>query len=139
MSPTLILWPLVIHALVTALLYIPMSRTRVRGVVDGKVKSSVYRLLRDEPEESLKFTNAIRNQNETGVLFYAACLVAYVTDGTSFLTVGLAWLFVVVKTSHVAIHVTSNRLRYRRPVFMIAYLSLVLLWVVNGLHLAGLV
>jgi len=139
MSPTLILWPLVIHALVTALLYIPMSRTRVRGVVDGKVKSSVYRLLRDEPEESLKFTNAIRNQNETGVLFYAACLVAYVTDGTSFLTVGLAWLFVVVKTIHVAIHVTSNRLRYRRPVFMIAYLSLVLLWVVNGLHLAGLV
>lgn len=139
MSPTLLLWPLVIHALVTTMLYIPMSRQRVRGVVDGQVKSSVYRLLRDEPEESLRFSNAIRNQNETGVLFYSACLVAYITDGTSFLTVGLAWLFVIVKPIHVSIHVTVNRLRYRRPVFMVAYSSLVLLWIVNGLHLAGLV
>ncbi|MEM7461436.1 MAG: MAPEG family protein [Pseudomonadota bacterium] len=139
MSPTWLLWPMVIHALVTASIYFPMSRTRIRGVVDGKVKTSVYRLLRDEPEESLKFSNAIRNQNETGVLFYAACLVAYVTDGTSFLTVGLAWLFVIVKTIHVFIHTTNNKLRYRRPVFMVAYASLVLLWIFNGLHLAGLI
>ncbi|MGI9399984.1 MAG: MAPEG family protein [Rhizobiaceae bacterium] len=139
MSPTMLLWPMVIHALITLTLYVPMSRNRVRGVIDGKVKSSVYRLLQDEPGESLKFSNAIRNQNETGILFYAACLLAYITAGTSFLTVGLAWFFVIAKAIHVSIHITSNRLRYRRPVFMLAYLSLVLLWVVNGLHLAGLV
>jgi hypothetical protein len=139
MSPTLLLWPVVIHALITTMLYIPMSRVRTRTVADGKVKASVYKLLRDEPEESLKFTNAIRNQNESGVLFYAACLTAYVTDGASFITAALAWFFVILKTIHVFIHIGTNQLRYRGPVFMVAFLSLVLFWIVNGLHLAGLV
>ena len=34
MSPTLLLWPMVIHALVTTLLYIPMNRARRRAVAE---------------------------------------------------------------------------------------------------------
>lgn len=139
MNPTLLLWPMVIHALVTLALYLPMGRVRVKSVTQGGVKASVYKLNIEEPEESLRYSNAIRNQNEIGVLFYAACLTAYVTDGASFATALLAWAFVIFKCVHVWIHVTTNRLRHRRPVFSLAYLMVMLLWIANGAHLAGII
>ena len=138
MNPTLLLWPAVIHAIVTLLLYIPMSRSRVASVKRGEVKASVFKLNIEEPEESLRFSNAIRNQNEIGVVFYAAVLTAYVVDAASFLTAAVAWIFVIAKCAHVWIHVTSNRLRFRRPVFSVAYLAVGLLWIAVAARLAGI-
>ena len=138
MNPYLLLWPMVIHALVTLYLYVPMSRARIRSVKQGGAKGSVYKLNVNEPEESLQFTNAIRNQNEIGLLFYAVCLTLYVANGASYIAALLAWAFVIVKCLHVYVHVTSNRLRLRRPLFMIAYFIVILLWLVLAFHLAGL-
>jgi hypothetical protein len=135
MNPNLLLIPVALHAFVTMVLFLPMSRARVRSVIDGKVRASVYKYNKEEPEESLKFSNAIRNQNETGVLFYAACLTAFVSGGASWLTVGLAFAFFVAKTAHVLIHTTVNQLRYRRPMFSVAILLLVILWAVVLVHL----
>ena len=139
MNPTLILWPMVIHALVTMYLYIPMSRARVRTVKEGAVKGSVYKLNQGEPEESLRFTNAIRNQNETGVHFYAGLLAAFATGHASLVLIVLAWAFVIAKLVHVWVHVSTNNLRHRRPVFMVAFFILVIYWLVFAAHLAGLV
>jgi hypothetical protein len=139
MNPTLILWPMIIHALVTLFLYLPMSRTRVRTVKEGKVKATAYKLNEDEPAESKVFSNAIRNQNEIGVLFYAACLTAYVTTAPMSFAVVFAWIFIIAKCVHVYVHVTSNRLRFRRPIFMIAYLMVILLWLLIAVHLAGVI
>jgi hypothetical protein len=139
MSPNLIVWPMVLHALVTLFLYIPMSRARVRGVKEGKVRGSVYKLNEGEPAESLLFTNAIRNQNETGVLFYAGVLAALATGNAGALSIALAWAFFLAKTAHVIVHVLSNNLRYRRPVFMVAYLVIILFWLALAAQLAGIV
>jgi hypothetical protein len=138
MNPALILWPIGLHALVTLALYVPMSRGRVRAVREGKAKASDFKLLTNEPEESRIFVNAIRNQNETAAIFYAACLTAFVTNGASYLVAALAWLFLIIKFAHVFIHTGSNRLRIRRPVFMAAYAVLILLWLAVLAHLAGL-
>lgn len=138
MNPHLVLWPIVLHALATLLLYLPMSNARVQGVKEGRVKPGVYKLNTEEPEDSLRWSNAIRNQNETGVLFYAACLTVFVSGGASFLTAALAWGFLVAKLAHVYVHVTTNNLRYRRPVFSVAFLILILLWLAAAAHLAGI-
>jgi len=137
MNPHLLLWPVVIHALATILLYLPMSNARVRSVKEGRVKAGVYKLNTEEPEESLRWSNAIRNQNETGVLYYAACLTVFVSGGASSLTAALAWGFLVAKLAHVYVHVTTNNLRFRRPVFAVALLILLLLWLAAAAHLAG--
>jgi hypothetical protein len=139
MNPNLLLWPMIIHALVTFCLYFPMSQARVRSVKQGVTKGSVYKLNVNEPEESLRFSNAIRNQNEIGLLFYVVCLALYVTNGASFLAALLAWAFVVVKCVHVYVHVTSNNLRMRRPVFAAAFAFVMLLWLILAFHLAGLI
>jgi hypothetical protein len=138
MNPYLLLWPMVIHALVTLYLYVPMSRARIRSVKEGGTKGAVYKLNREEPAESLLFTNAIRNQNEIGLLFYTVCLALYVTNGASYVAALLAWAFVVVKCLHVFVHVTTNNLRRRRPIFMVAFFIVILLWLVFAAHLAGL-
>ncbi|MEZ5871809.1 MAG: MAPEG family protein [Nitratireductor sp.] len=138
MNATLILWPMVIHALATMYLYVPMSRARVRSVKEGSVKGSVYKLNQGEPEESLRFTNAIRNQNETGVHFYAGILAAFASGNSTLILTVLAWAFVLVKLAHVYVHVSTNNLRHRRPVFMVAYFILIAFWLVFAIHLAGL-
>ncbi|MCG6857047.1 MAG: MAPEG family protein [Salaquimonas sp.] len=138
MNPNLVLWPLVIQALVTLALYIPMSRARIRTVREGKVKGGVYKLNQGEPEDSLRFTNAIRNQNETGVMFYAGVLAAYASHNVSYLLLALAWAFVIVKTVHVYVHTSTNDLRHRRPIFMFAYFILIAFWVIFAIQLTGL-
>lgn len=137
MNPNLLIWPLMIHGFVTLFLFLPMSRVRRRLIAQGKAKAGSFRLNYEEPEDSKKFSNAIRNQNETGLLFYAGLLVAFVTGNATPLIVALAWLFLALKLVHVSIHVTINQLRYRYPVFTAAVVALALLWLALAARLAG--
>lgn len=137
MNPNLLIWPLLIHGFVTLFLFLPMSRVRRRLIAQGKAKAGSFRLNYEEPEESRKFSNAIRNQNETGLPYYAGLLAAFVTGNATTLIVALAWLFLVLKLAHVSIHVTTNQLRYRFPMFVAAIVSLGAFWLALAARLAG--
>ena len=139
MSPELIIWPMIIVALTTIWLYIPMSNARVASVKSGKTKASVYRHNVGEPEESLRFSNAIRNQYESPTLFYAVCLAAFVTQNANRLMIVLAFAYAIFKVAHVVSHITTNRLRYRRPIFGISFMVLIALWLTLAISLTGLV
>jgi hypothetical protein len=138
MNPMLLIWPMLIHGFATMVLFVPMSRTRRRLIRQGKAKAGQFRLLDAEPEESRRFSNAIRNQNETGLLYYAGLLAAFVTQSATPLLIALAWLFLALKLAHLAVHVTSNRLRYRFPLFTASLTVLALFWLVLAAHLGGL-
>ena len=43
-------------------------------------------------------------------------------------TVALGWLFVLSRYVHAYVHVTNNRLRYRRPAFIVGFVIVGLLW-----------
>ena len=45
----------------------------------------------------------------------------------------------VVKVVHVYVHVSTNNLRHRRPIFTIAYFILIAFWVVFAVQLTGLI
>ncbi len=137
MTQELIIWPMVIVALATLALYFPMSSARVASVKSGKTKASVYRHNIGEPEESLRFSNAIRNQFETPTLFYAVCLAAYATRNATMTMTILAFVYAAVKLAHVLSHITTNRLRYRRPIFALSFIILIALWLLLSLNLAG--
>ena len=138
MNPDLIFWPMIILALYTLGLYFPMSKARVSAVKSGKIKASTFKLNEGEPEESRVFNNAIANQFQSPILFYAVCLAAYASGNASSLIIVLAWIFAAVKIIHSLVHVTTNNLRHRRPVFMLAYLVLILMWLVFAGHLLKL-
>ena len=40
------------------------------------------------------------------------------------------WMFVLSRIVHATIHVTSNRLSHRTPVFLIGAIALALMWVI---------
>jgi len=76
------------------------------------------------------------NLVEVPVLFYALVLIAFVTNEVNHITVGLAWLYVVLRFVHSMIYFTYNNVIHRFTVFatsnlvvlvMIFYLGVALL------------
>lgn len=129
-------WPLVAHAVLVFLLYGLIGLRRAAVVKAGKAHPEQFRENRDEPGESLVVRNAIANQFELPVLFYAVSIVLFITQADNLPAVILAWLFVASRYAHAFVHVTSNNLRYRSPLFAFGFLVLVGMWVWLGVWLA---
>jgi hypothetical protein len=133
---TAILWPVFLQAFATLVLYVAMSRVRVAAVKAGKVDAKAFKYVEGEPEETRNYTRALANQFESPVLFYTACIIAYVTGTANIAVLALAWGYALAKLVHVFVHATANRLRQRRPAFIAAFGFLVLLWVALAVSVA---
>ncbi len=139
MNQTAIFWPMLLQVALIYAIYALISVRRKAAVRAGSVRTSDFRENRNEPPESLFVRNNLANQFELPVLFFAACLALYVANGVNVLTVALAWIFVLSRCVHAAIHVTTNRIRHRQPAFVVGFLALLVIWVWFALHIAGLV
>ncbi|MGL4406315.1 MAG: MAPEG family protein, partial [Notoacmeibacter sp.] len=133
---TAILWPVFVQAFATIALYIVMSRVRVAAVKAGKVEARAFKYMDGEPEELRNYTRALANQFESPVLFYTACILAYITGTANIAVLVLAWGYALAKLGHVYVHATANRLKHRRPTFIVAFGCLILLWGVLAVSLA---
>lgn len=71
------------------------------------------------PESVVKVSNNLANQFESPVLFYALCLMLHAIDGVSLPALLLAWLYVALRVVHAGIHIGSNQLSRRMPVFVL--------------------
>ncbi|THK35676.1 hypothetical protein EHS39_23955 [Ensifer sp. MPMI2T] len=123
-----IFWPMVAHVALVFALYALLSARRASLVRTGKVETSQFRENRHEPAESLVVRNSIANQFELPVLFHVCCVLLYITEADNLVSLGLAWLFVALRYVHASVHVTSNRLRYRRPLFITGFVTLLAMW-----------
>jgi hypothetical protein len=137
MSPTeATIWPMIAHVALVVVLYLLLSARRMRAVREGRARPEQFRENREEPADSLLVRNSIANQFELPMLFYAVSILLYLVDADNPVTVAGGWLFVALRYAHAYVHVTSNRLRYRRPLFIAGMLVLVLLWVWLAVWLA---
>mgnify|MGYP001818678924 FL=1 len=76
------------------------------------------------PEEVSYPANNLRNLFELPVLFYALCLYLYVTASAGSADVIAAWLFLVFRIVHSAIHCTVNIVILRFAAYSAAALAL---------------
>lgn len=137
MSPTeATIWPMIAHVALVFCLYLLLSVRRVGAVKDGRAGVEQFRENREEPVESLIVKNCVANQFELPVLFYAVSILLYLVDADNPVTVAGGWLFVALRYAHAYVHVTSNRIRYRRPLFIAGFVVLGLLWTWLGVWLA---
>ena len=139
MTQTGIFWPMMAHVVLVYAVYVLIGMRRKRAVENGSAKVSQFRENRDEPPESLFVRNNLANQFELPVLFHAACLALFVTGHASALAIGLAWVFVLSRYAHAYVHVTSNRIRYRQPLFAVGFLGLGLMWLMLAAGIAGII
>ncbi len=137
MSPTeATIWPMIAHVALVFCLYLLLSSRRMGAVKEGRARPDQFRENREEPAESLVVKNAIANQFELPVLFYAVSILLYLVDADNTVTVAGGWLFVALRYAHAYVHVTSNRLRYRRPLFIAGFAVVGLLWIWLAVWLA---
>ncbi len=138
MTSTAILWPMIAQVLLVYCVYALLSLRRRQAVRGGHARVSQFRENREEPPESLFVRNNLANQFELPVLFYVACLALFVTGAGDAVSVTLAWLFVASRVMHAVVHVTTNRIRHRQPLFIAGFVLLALLWLWLALSIASL-
>ena len=93
MSPTeATIWPMIAHVALVFCLYLLLSSRRMGAVKDGRARPEQFRENREEPAESLIVKNAIANQFELPVLFYAVSILLYLVDADNPVTVAGGWL-----------------------------------------------
>lgn len=135
MNQTAIFWPMIAHVALVYIIYVLMLLRRKAAVQSGNARVSQFRENRDEPAESLFVRNNLANQFELPLLFHIVCLALYATASANVLAVVLAWVFVLSRYVHAYIHVTSNRIRFRQPVFSLGFIVLGAMWIVLAIGL----
>jgi len=101
---------------------------RIPMVLRGKVRIEDIALDKEAwPERARQASNAFDNQFQLPVLFYVACFVA-LAFGPTVLEVVLAVLFVLSRTVHAAIHITSNHVLRRFQAYVAGFAVLCVFW-----------
>lgn len=90
-----------------------------RGAMDGTVFSMA----------SQKHAANLANLMQLPVLFYVAAVFAILFGATNWWTGLLAWVFVLSRAAHTAIHVRRNVVTQRFAAFLVGFVALILLWV----------
>jgi hypothetical protein len=85
--------------------------------------SEMARLLTDT-----RASDNFRNLFELPVLFYAAVFVAMLTDLVTPISLAQAWIFVVLRVLHSAVHCTYNRVMHRFLLYVAGALVLFTWW-----------
>jgi hypothetical protein len=131
-------WPMVAHAVLVFILYALLGWRRRVLVKAGRIQPAQFREnhAANEPAESLVVRNSIANQFEIPLLFHVCCILLYTTQADNLPAVILAWIFVATRYAHAFVHVTSNNLRYRSPLFALGFVALVCMWGWLGIWLA---
>ncbi|MCC5778416.1 MAPEG family protein [Nitratireductor sp. B36] len=135
MSQHAIFWPMIAHVALVYAVYVLIGLRRKKAVQTGSARVSQFRENREEPPESLFVRNNLANQFELPVLFHSVCLALFAVEGAGTVAIWLAWAFVLSRYAHAYVHVTSNRIRYRQPLFVLGFLALAAMWVLLALKL----
>ncbi|MBC7280204.1 MAPEG family protein [Hoeflea sp.] len=135
-ASTAIFWPVLAQVLLTYAIYMVVSARRLGAVKAGTAKVSDFKVPSIEPEPSATAARNLTNQFELPVLFYAACLSLFVTGGAGIAAVVVAWAFVLARAAHAYVHVTSNRVRLRRRLFIASLAVNFVQWLLLAVHIA---
>lgn len=109
---------LIVQMLLTVWLYTKMAKSRFAAVKEGLITRDDYKVVGNEPEQAAIFTRALANQFELPVLFYAVVITGMAIGVSSWITVVLAFLFVLARIVHAREMVGENQVMKRRAMFI---------------------
>lgn len=127
----LLVYPMCAMVFLTVVVLGVMFRRRVNAVRTGQVKMAHFKTFSvgEAPDDVLKASRHFTNLFEVPVLFYVACVVGMILPVQSTLFLTLAWLFVVARVVHAAIHLTRNKVLHRMSAFFSSVVLMVLMWI----------
>ena len=107
------------------LLFTRVREMRVKRIAPQALATSLAMTAR---LENVQAADNFRNLFEVPVLFYALAAVALAAGHVSPWLVACAWLYVLLRAVHSAIHCTYNDVRHRLAVFLASFLLLAGMW-----------
>jgi len=137
------MYPVFVQVLLTMLVYGALFAARARAISRMERTRGTPDIAMGTvawPDDAAKRANNQRNQFELPVLFYAVVAFALILKGADTIMIGLAWLFVVTRILHAAIHIGPNKVRWRWPAFAAGVLIVASMWIKLLVHVlsAGL-
>jgi hypothetical protein len=131
MTLPMILAPMFVLVLMTFILGFWFPTLTVPLLRRGEVKAQDINLRQPNwPRPIMQINNSYTSQFEQPVLFYVLTVLAIISKQADLLFVVMAWIFVLARLAHAYVHVTSNDIRVRGPIFGIAALVLAIMWLI---------
>lgn len=131
MSIQMALLPLFVEVILTLVLWLWMCWARRQAFVTRAVHPRDIALGQQNwPPKVAQVSNSFRNQFELPVLFYVLTILSIITRHADVIFVVLAWVFVLSRIVHAAIHVTTNRVMQRGTVYGIGGFVLIVMWII---------
>jgi hypothetical protein len=129
-NPVSIFVPMLVVVALTFVAFVRLAIMRQAAVKAGQDPQFYRAQLGDpEPEATVVAVRHYSNLFELPVLFYAACLTAYVLAAVSGRTLGFAWVYVVARLGQSAVHLTYNTPTHRGLFFLLGVGCLLALWI----------
>jgi hypothetical protein len=140
MSQTAILGPVYAMFFVTFAVWVYMYVRRIgllRSLQIDPKELTPARLAEISPPAVSNPSDNLKNLFEIPVLFYALALVLFVTDQVDAVYVGAAWVFVVFRALHSAVHCTINIIMVRFNLYLLSTLAVWFMAARAALHYFG--
>lgn len=122
--------PMLAVVLLTYIALFRMGGARGKAMKEG-MEVDYYRAHQggQEPEYAAAAVRHYGNLFEGPVLFYAACITAFVLSAVGPWTVLFAWGYAILRVVQSTVHLTYNNVMHRGMAFMLGMLFLGALWV----------
>ena len=131
MTPTAILWPVLVQVILTLGVLVAMGPARAQSMRENgqKLTDDDVRIGQNAwSPQAVKVAKNYANQFELPVLFYAVAAFAMITSAVDVAMVGLAWIFVLSRVAHTVIHIGPNVVMWRGTAFLVGFVALALMW-----------
>ena len=125
-----ILYPLFGMVVLTICIVPLVFFARVKQIRTGNLKIEFFELYdgTGAPPDVTKTTRHLSNLFEMPILFYVACLTAFVLGLDSALLIYLGWGYVIVRAIHAFIQLTYNKVVHRITAFMLSNVMVITMW-----------
>ena len=112
-------------------------RARVAAIKKGEIAIKYFKTFEggNPPEAVVKAGRHFSNLFEVPVLFYAGLIIAMMMPLTGFWIQVWAWLFVVARILHAAIHLGPNKIRPRMLAYALGWVAVLAIWISLLLHI----
>lgn len=129
MKNTMLFWPVLAQIGLTIVLFFRLAAVKTAAAKAGQVDEARRALHGDAwPDNVIQVANNIRNQFELPVIFYVLIVILWVTNGANIVSLASAWLFVLARMAHAAIHTGSNVVPRRLAMFKIGTVAVIVLF-----------
>ena len=126
-----IIYPIFSLVLLTFIVAGCVGFSRLLSVRRRQVHPKYFALMTGDtpPAYVQKFGRNFENLLEMPVLFYALGGLAIVLEISDSTLVSQAWLFVLLRFLHTAVHITYNNSLHRLIIFVLSMLTLLSMWI----------